>query len=301
MRSDAATAATRKWSLFDLEVPAPGRIQYPLHAGVWDPAPPGPLTMDVHQGMEIGIVLRGQMDRHFEDLVFVASAGDLHLCSAWEPHGWRVRKPDTSQVVLIFLAEVVDERAFREIPWLTFFTLPPSRRPRTSSPQMRREVLSIGKRIYREARHQPRGWMIGVRLCLFELLLTIHRYWTPSQPAGPAAPVQAGNFARVMPAVTTVYGNPARRVSSDEGAAACGLHRSRFNSVFRQTMGVSFQDFCRRARLASVAHLLLTSGLSTDAIAAETGFADGSHLHRTFVQYYGMTPGRYRAAHRHAG
>jgi len=289
----------RKWSLFDLEVPGPGRIEYPLHAAVWDPAPSGPLTMDIHQGMEIGIVLRGSIERHFEDFVHLAKPGDLHLCSAWEPHGWRVRRDNSSQVVLIFLAEVIEAKPFREIPWLSFFTLPPTQRPRTNSPEMRKDIVSIGWRIHREVRGQPRAWPTAVRLYLHDLLLTIYRHWTPADRSALGAPVPASRFSRVMPAVTMVYGDPARHFSAEEAAAACGLHRSRFNTIFQQTMGVAFQDFRRRARLASVAHLLLTTDLPTDTIAEATGFSDGSHLHRTFVQYYGCTPGRYRATHRH--
>jgi AraC-like DNA-binding protein len=288
----------KNWSRFDLEVPPPGRIEYPLYAGVWDPAIPGPLSMDIHQGMEIGLVLRGQVERHYENYAFVAGPGDLHLTATWEPHGWRIRDSDTAQVVLIFLPEVLEDRMFREVPWLSFFTAPPGHRPQVTSPEMREEVLTIGRRLYYEARERPRGWAIGLRLCLFDLLLTIHRYWEPPALSSPAPAVQASSFARVMPAVQLVYGSPSRHLSSEVAAAACGLHRSRFRELFRQTMGVSFQDFCRRARLATVAQLLLTTDLPTDTIAEETGFTDGSHLHRTFVQFYGTTPGRYRAEHR---
>jgi AraC-like DNA-binding protein len=38
----------------------------------------------------------------------------------------------------------------------------------------------------------------------------------------------------------------------------------------------------------------MTSEMSAEAIAAEVGFADGSHLHRMFVRHYGCTPGQYR-------
>ncbi len=291
-------AGARDWSLFDLEVPAAGRIEYPLHIGVWEAPEPGVLTMDVHQGMEIGLVLQGTMERHYEDLTFAASPGDIHLCSAWEPHGWRVSEPDTVSVVFIFLAEVMDDEAMRGVPWLSFFTLPPRQRPRTSGAEMRQEILRLGQIIRREAVEKPRGWLAAVRLFLFYLLLIVNRYWEDPEAPEVQRPVPAGNFARVMPAVALVHDNPERDIGVAKAAAACGLHRSRFGSIFRQTMGVSFTQFRRRARLARVAHLLITTDLPTEAIAEETGFADGSHLHRTFVQYYRCTPGQYRAQHR---
>jgi len=34
------------------------------------------------------------------------------------------------------------------------------------------------------------------------------------------------------------------------------------------------------------------------AIAQQAGFADSSHMHRTFVNHYGCTPGEYRTQNR---
>jgi AraC-like DNA-binding protein len=200
--------------------------------------------------------------------------------------------------VFIFLAEVMDDEAMRGVPWLSFFTVPPRQRPRTSSAEMRREILRLGQIIRREAVDKPRGWLAVVRLFLFYLLLIVNRYWEDPEAPDLRRSVPASNFARVMPAVTLVHDNPERDIGVAKAAAACRLHRSRFGSIFQQTMGVSFTQFHRRARLAVVAHLLITTDLPTEAIAEKTGFVDGSHLHRTFVQYYNCTPGQYRAQHR---
>jgi len=287
----------KTWSVFNLEVPAPGRISYPLYAGVWDPAPRSPLTMDIHQGLEIGMVLRGKVERHFEGFTFTAKPGDVHLCAPWEPHGWRVIVPNTSQVVLIFLPEVLEDEHFREVPWLGFFMPTPAQRPRTADGAMRRELLTIGWQIHHEAREMPRHWLAAVRLRLFDLMLALHRHWQPIEALS-LPPLRSGSFGRLMPAVNLVHSDPARQVTPGIAAAACGLRRSQFNTLFRRAMGISFGSFCRRARLAYVAQLLLTTDLSTDAIAGETGFVDGSHLHRTFVHYYDLTPGDYRRRNR---
>jgi AraC-like DNA-binding protein len=60
-------------------------------------------------------------------------------------------------------------------------------------------------------------------------------------------------------------------------------------------MGLSFGKFCRRARLAYAAQLLLTTDLPVEAVARTAGFSDASHLHHSFVETYGATPARYRA------
>ena len=286
------------WSLFDLEIPPAGRIEYPFHVGVWGAPEPTPLAMDVHQGMEIGFVLKGRMERHFEELVFVAGPGDIHICSAWEPHGWRVAEPNTVSVVFIFLPEVMDNELMRGVPWLSFFTAPPRDRPRTRSQEMRRSVLALGELIGQEDHERRRGWMAAVQALFFQLILVADRYWERPHSLAVPGGVSASVFSRVLPAVILVHNDPGRDVKLAAAAAACQLHRSRFSAIFQQTMGVTFGQFRRRARLARVAHLLLTSELPVEAIADRTGFVDGSHLHRTFVRFYRRTPGEYRSLHR---
>jgi AraC-like DNA-binding protein len=283
----------RSWSLFDLEIPSATRIAYPLHAAVWEPRKPGPLTMDLHQGMELGIVLRGRMERHYEDFAFVAKPGDIHFCSAWEPHGWRVAAPNTSQVVIIFLPEVIDTDLLSGVPWLGFFTVPPRERPRVGVGKLRREVLEIGRRLRREGIDESSGWQASVRSLMFYLFVLLGRHWEPPRPPRDSG-ASAGSFARVMPAVELVHRDITRIPTLAKAAAACGLHRSRFGSLFKETMGVSFAKFRQRAQLAQVAQFLLTTKLSSEAIGEQTGFVDASHMHRTFVNTYGYTPGEYR-------
>jgi AraC-like DNA-binding protein len=227
----------------------------------------------------------------------MAGPGDIHLCSAWEPHGWRVASPNTSQVVLIFLPEIVANEMLRDVPWLSFFTVPPRQRPRAASPVLRREILHTGKLIARESVDQRSGWQAAVRSLLFYMLVLLGRHWEPAKKLVQTQ-VAASSFSRLMPAVDLVHRDPARQTGLEEAAASCGLGRSRFVTLFRQTMGVSFGQFRRRAQMARVAHLLLTTDLPTDAVAEAAGFVDGSHLHRVFVQYYGRTPGQYRKDNR---
>ena len=89
-------------------------------------------------------------------------------------------------------------------------------------------------------------------------------------------------------------------VGVTEAAHACGMSRSLLNHLFHQAVGVSFVQLRTRAHLTYAAHLLLTTDLKVEQVAAEAGFSDGSHLHRVFPKHYGCTPGQYRARGCHA-
>jgi AraC-like DNA-binding protein len=297
MQGIAPTEPRGFWGLFKNGASGEVRIDYPLHVRILEDGEPTPLDMDIHQGMEVNIVLEGQFERHFEDMSFLANPGDVSLSAAWEPHGWRVSAPGTKAVAVIFLAEVIAEERFGDIPWLDMFAAAPTKRPRVVTAEQRETALALGSEIFREAEEQRPGWLVAVRLCLLRLLLALWRDWQPPRPSGQRRRVRASSFARLVPALEAVHADPSRHISQGEAAAACGLGRSRFAMVFRDTMGISFARFCLRARLALAAYKLLSTDLPVESVAEETGFADASHLHRALVRYYGCTPRQFREMH----
>ncbi len=266
----------------------------PFHGGVVEHAYPAPLGTDMHQAFEVGVLLSGAEERHFEDTVIPVKPGEMWLCGAWEPHGWRATTRGTRELVLQFLPDFIGEEVFDGVSWLSLFSAPPESRPLVTKEAMRDEALGIAHELRREMRQRRRGWLAAVRLGILRLLLMLSRDWDPESQPGRAATVRTGNLGKIMPAVRLVHSHPTRRLSLTEAAAACGLSVSQFGYLFRHLMGLSFGKFCMRVRLAYVAQLLLTTDLSVESIADAAGFSDASHLHHSFVQVYGSTPARYR-------
>ena len=267
----------------------------PFHGGVVEHPFPAPQDTDMHQAFELGVLLSGGEDRQFEETVVPVGPGDVWLCGAWEPHGWRATAPGTRELVLQFLPEFLGEEMVDSVSWLSLFSAPPARRPRVQDEGTRAEVKAIAEEVRREMVQRRRGWLTAVRLGILRLLLAISRQWAPPDQPGRQASTQTSQLARVMPAVRLVHSQPARRLTLGEAAATCGLSISQFGYVFRQAMGLSFGKFCMRARLAYVAQMLLTSKHSVETIAQAGGFADASHLHHAFAKVYGCTPASYRA------
>ncbi len=73
-----------------------------------------------------------------------------------------------------------------------------------------------------------------------------------------------------------------------------GLHPVYVSRAFRRHTGMSMTAYLRSVRLRHARHALATTRRGIAAIAAESGFADASHLCRTFSALLGITPARYR-------
>ncbi|MFB3882588.1 MAG: helix-turn-helix domain-containing protein [Armatimonadota bacterium] len=255
---------------------------------------PTPLQIDLHEGIEVGVVLSGKQERHYPDWTVNLSAGDVWLQPMWEPHGWRITALDTKSLLLIFLPQFLAEEKIGEYPWLSLFAAPVHLRPWVRDGEVRSRALLIGEEIAEEITRRERGWLAAVRLGMLRLLFVLSRQWTPPAESPDPSRANTGNLSRVMPAVALIQQRRPGSVTVGEAAAACRLSRSRFNSIFRQTMGTSFGQFSLRARLGFAAHRLLTTDLTVEVIAQRAGFVDASHFHRTFVRHYGRTPAQYR-------
>lgn len=73
-----------------------------------------------------------------------------------------------------------------------------------------------------------------------------------------------------------------------------GLHPVYASRAFRRFVGVSMTDYLQAARLRDARRQLASSARTIAGIATLSGFADASHLCRTFSSRLGVTPTEYR-------
>jgi AraC family transcriptional regulator len=77
-------------------------------------------------------------------------------------------------------------------------------------------------------------------------------------------------------------------------AREAGVHPVHFAAAFRRFHGCSVGEYLRRRRLQYARRRLANTEVPLAQVASEAGFADQSHLTRTFKRFTGMTPSRYR-------
>lgn len=82
-----------------------------------------------------------------------------------------------------------------------------------------------------------------------------------------------------------------------ELAALCGLRTSQFAHAFKRSTGVAPYQWLLRRRIARAKDLLIRGETSLADVALASGFADQSHLTRSFARQVGVTPGAWRVLH----
>ncbi len=266
----------------------------PLDAVIVQYEQPHALEIYMHQCLEVGVLIDGRQEQHYQDFVIQLAPGDVSLIAGWEPHGARILEGGTRRLSLYFVPEFLGEESFEGIHWLTLFANRPEERPRVTDEEMRREVVGVGRQLIREIEQKKWGWQSAVRLGILQILLSMCRGWRAPEDRVRDSQARMNNLARIMPAISLVQHRASLRVSRQEAAVACRLSVSQFALLFRQAMGVTFGKFVGRNRVSRAAALLVATASPLKQIARETGFSHASHLHRCFVESYRCTPGEYR-------
>jgi AraC-like DNA-binding protein len=114
-------------------------------------------------------------------------------------------------------------------------------------------------------------------------------------PTGPARRL-TGADARVATVREMLDDRTAENVGLDELAAAAGVSRFHLIRVFQRRYGLTPFAYQRNRRIEK-ARAVLRTGKSIADAAAAAGFADQSHLGRSFRAVMGSTPGEYRESY----
>lgn len=84
-------------------------------------------------------------------------------------------------------------------------------------------------------------------------------------------------------------------ISPADVARAANLNPNYATTLFRRATGATLGDQLLRHRIAEAQRLLLTTSMTTAAVAHAAGFGSGSSLYAHFARACGCSPGTYRA------
>jgi AraC-like DNA-binding protein len=87
-------------------------------------------------------------------------------------------------------------------------------------------------------------------------------------------------------------------VSVDDVAKAANLHPNYAMNVFHAVLGTTIGNYLTHWRVAEAQRLLITTAMTTNQVAAATGFGSASSFYAAFARSCRMPPGEYRRTYR---
>ena len=86
----------------------------------------------------------------------------------------------------------------------------------------------------------------------------------------------------------------AENITVEDIANHCGLTRSYFGKIFKESYDFSPQEFLLRMRMTKATNLLLRSDMSIGEISAAVGYPDQLHFSKVFKNVFGISPRQWR-------
>lgn len=94
--------------------------------------------------------------------------------------------------------------------------------------------------------------------------------------------------------LTFIEQNFQNDISVEDIAEVCGLNRSYFGKIFRESTGKTPQQFLLTYRMIKATELLKLTNLSIADISNAVGYANQLHFSRAFKNVYGVSPRTWR-------
>lgn len=147
-------------------------------------------------------------------------------------------------------------------------------------------VACLGNRIHREFRRMDSFSWLAIEGLVLELVAEASRGRIVMDEKGiPQWLAEAKDF---------LHDNFTESFVLEDIARTVGVHAVHLSRVFRKKFGCTIGEYVRGLRVEFAARQLLQADASIGEIAHEAGFADQSHLNKTFKNRYGILPAEYR-------
>ena len=102
----------------------------------------------------------------------------------------------------------------------------------------------------------------------------------------------------IKEAINYIEQNCQNNITIEDIAAVCGINRSYFGKIFRNSIGRSPQEFLMNYRMVKATELLKLTSLSIAEIGSDVGYENQLHFSRAFKTIYGVSPREWRNQHR---
>ena len=101
----------------------------------------------------------------------------------------------------------------------------------------------------------------------------------------------------IKEAIHFIEQNFQNNITVEEIASVCGINRSYFGKIFRNSIGRSPQEFLMNYRMVKATELLKLTSLSIAEIGSAVGYENQLHFSRAFKTIYGVSPREWRNQH----
>jgi AraC-like DNA-binding protein len=255
-----------------------------------------PHDLHVHDCLEIGVLLRDELEYKFGDRTYQGRSGDVFLCRPFEPH-WSFAMPGKTFKAILILFHAPALRHLPDgsrllFPFYAKHDLPPLIPAQTS---YAKNIKLAAERAAEAQEKQTDSWMTRQYMYLIEILMEIEQFAADYRSSG-----QAGiPIPTIADSVGFLLEHYREALNTETLIQHSGMGKTTFFKEFRTLTGQTPNEFVNLLRVQNAMELLRTTDHAMIEVAESSGFQALSTFNKQFKRQVGTFPREYRTRMRH--
>ena len=242
-------------------------------------------TPHLHRDFEVSWVLEGETNVTFGDSCLALGAGDVFLANPYEIH--EIHGAEPSPILSLQVSPSFFRPYFSEIESLAFQShlLPPA-----IAADVHEELYRIALGCLMRPELFELECVARINLLFHSLFSHVpHLHHTKKEMTNSRR--KGRRMRRIINHINEHYGE---KLLLSDIAEQEGLSLHYLSHLFRDSLGVPFQEYVSRVRCEQARKMLIFSDQSLLDICVACGFSDPKYFNRDFRLQYGCSPKEYR-------
>lgn len=251
-------------------------------------------SIHIHRDLELGLIVEGSTVLSSGHHPHRLEKGDIYLVNPMEPHEF-ASDSGAALILAIQLSPQLGEQFFPDAAGIRFETEPSLRESLSSEPESFEILTAIC--IQLALSYLSRGENFEFRcLSLVSMLLQQLTERLPWSVLSGEDSVSTRQRAERIFAITDyIERNFRRKLLLSEIARREKLSLSYLSHFFKDTMGITFQDYLNQTRFDYACMLLENTDRTILDISVSSGFSDVRYFNRMFYEHFGVSPSSCRS------
>lgn len=247
-------------------------------------------TTHIHREMELGMILDGNVSLHIGEKTYRLKQGDIYYVNPLEAHAFAAEDPGT----LVLSIQLSPGMLEGLIPDILDLRLTGSAKLRDQySDDTGFALLSL---LFLESAHAYLGSGENYE---YKCLATIGEFLYLLKRDVPGMQVLrdkaiSRRTERMLAITDYIEENFTHKLLLEDIAKREGLSMTYLSHLFKETLGVTFQEYIKEKRFSYACNLLAATDRKILDISVSSGFSDVRYLTKMVQERYGCTPKAFR-------
>lgn len=247
--------------------------------------------MHYHDCHELYFQVSGARRYFIGHTIYNTAPGNVLIIPKYELHRTTARNTNSYERYVVYfyeeslgrLADIIDKKTLKELICNGCIQLPL---------EYAEQIRTALKSMYDEMKLQKPYYETVLQNLFCNIIILLLRHGQIK------APLHEAETDKIQEIAQYISDNYAADITLGSAAQMIFIEKTYLSKKFKQLTGFGFNEYLTQTRLKAALALLRTSDLAISEISERCGFSNSNYFGDTFKRFIGVSPSRYRQAHR---